>query len=103
MYDSKGNFFHYSYQTGPNSVRPDDFQMPNYQQFILTPNAISTNTIVTECYHCKCTPSNDEWRHIWRMKQISTIILNCKSPAVHSTIPSSLFVNVINNRYNKEV
>ena len=38
MYDSKGNFFHYSYQTGPNSVRPDDFQMPNYQQFILTPN-----------------------------------------------------------------
>ena len=38
MYDSKGNFFHYSYQTGPNSLRPDDFQMPNYQQFILTPN-----------------------------------------------------------------
>ena len=38
MFDSKGNFFHYSYQTGPNSVRPDDFQMPNYQQFILTPN-----------------------------------------------------------------
>ena len=34
MVDKKGNFFHYSWQTGPNSVMPSNYQMPNYQQFI---------------------------------------------------------------------
>ena len=39
MVDKKGNFFHYSWQTGANSVRPSDYRMPNYQQFIKRANA----------------------------------------------------------------
>ena len=34
MVDALGNFFHYSWQTGPNSQMPANYQMPNYQQFI---------------------------------------------------------------------
>ena len=39
MVDKKGNFFHYSWQTGANSVKPSDYRMPNYQQFIKKANA----------------------------------------------------------------
>ena len=39
MVDKKGNFFHYSWQTGANSVKPSDYRMPNYQQFIKKTNA----------------------------------------------------------------
>ena len=34
MFNKLGNFFHYDYQTGPNSVRPDGYVIPNYEQFI---------------------------------------------------------------------
>ena len=34
MFNKLGNFFHYDYQTGPNSVRPEGYVMPNYEQFI---------------------------------------------------------------------
>jgi len=39
MVDKKGNFFHYSWQTGANSVKPSDYRIPNYQQFIKKANA----------------------------------------------------------------
>ena len=38
MFDKKGNFAHYWWQTGPNSVMPSDYVAPNYQQFIKTGN-----------------------------------------------------------------
>ena len=43
MFDKKGNFAHYYYETGPNSVRPSNYVDPNYQQFIKQQN----NTPVT--------------------------------------------------------
>ena len=39
MVDKKGNFFHYNWQTGPNSVMPANYKMPNYQQFIQKNNS----------------------------------------------------------------
>ena len=42
MVDKKGNFFHYSWQTGPNSQMPANYQMPNYQQFIKRGNVSGT-------------------------------------------------------------
>ena len=42
MVDKKGNFFHYSWQTGANSVMPANYQMPNYQQFIKKENVSGT-------------------------------------------------------------
>ena len=127
MFDSKGNFFHYSYQTGPNSVRPDDFRMPNYQQFILTPNQ-STGV------HGSFMPSNPNFRNYrgagnnegfetssLQSSSTATNIASIDLPiqsigdiggggesrgeasagetSVHSTTPSSLFVNVIANRH----
>ena len=38
MFDKLGNFAHYSWQTGPNSVRPSNYVDPNYQQFIKQQN-----------------------------------------------------------------
>ena len=38
MVDALGNFFHYSWQTGPNSQMPSNYKMPNYQQFIKRAN-----------------------------------------------------------------
>ena len=38
MFDKLGNFAHYSWQKGPNSVMPSDYVAPNYQQFIKTGN-----------------------------------------------------------------
>lgn len=38
MVDKKGNFFHYSWQTGPNSQMPSNYRAPNYQQFIESQN-----------------------------------------------------------------
>ena len=34
MVDTKGNFAHYWWQTGPNSRMPSDFTLPDYQRFI---------------------------------------------------------------------
>ncbi len=34
MFDSKGNFYHYFWQGGDGRVKPEDWQMPNYQKFI---------------------------------------------------------------------
>ena len=42
MVDALGNFFHYSWQTGPNSQMPANYQMPNYQQFIKKGNVSGT-------------------------------------------------------------
>ena len=39
MFDKKGNFAHYYYETGPNSVRPSNYVDPNYQQFIKQQNS----------------------------------------------------------------
>jgi len=38
MVDKKGNFFHYSWQTGANSRMPSNWRAPNYQQFIQQEN-----------------------------------------------------------------
>lgn len=38
MFHKLGNFFHYDYQTGPNSLRPSNYQTPNYQKFINSSN-----------------------------------------------------------------
>jgi hypothetical protein len=38
MFHRLGNFFHYDYQTGPNSMRPSNYQTPNYQKFIKSSN-----------------------------------------------------------------
>ena len=34
MFHERGNFFHYNWQTGRNSVMPDNFVKPNFQKFI---------------------------------------------------------------------
>ena len=34
MFSDKGNFFHYFWQTGDGRKKPEDWVMPNYQQFI---------------------------------------------------------------------
>ena len=34
MFHKLGNFFHYDWQTGTNSVMPDNFVKPNFQKFI---------------------------------------------------------------------
>jgi len=44
MFDKKGNFAHYSWQKGPNSVRPSNYVDPNYQQFIQKQNNLSPVT-----------------------------------------------------------
>ena len=126
MYDSKGNFFHYSYQTGPNSVRPDDFQMPNYQQFILTPNR-PTGTGIQGTF----MPSNPDFKGVGANQGFETSSLQSSStaniasinlppqiidggtsggqqrgqaraegpPSVHSTTNPTMFGNVIANRF----
>ena len=126
MYDSKGNFFHYSYQTGPNSVRPDDFQMPNYQQFILTPNR-PVGTGIQGAF----MPSRPNFRGVGANEGFETSSLQSSStaniasinlppqiidggtsggqqrgqaraegpPSVHSTTNPTMFGNVIANRF----
>ena len=126
MYDSKGNFFHYSYQTGPNSVRPDDFQMPNYQQFILTPNRPAGTSI-----QGTFMPSRSNFRGVGANEGFETSSLQSSStaniasinlppqiidggtsggqqrgqaraegpPSVHSTTNPAMFGNVITNRF----
>ena len=125
MYDSKGNFFHYSYQTGPNSVRPDDFQMPNYQQFILTPNkpdptgpqsSLSPNpnfrpVVLNESYETASLQSSST-ANIASINLPPQIIDGGTSggqqrgqaraegpPSVHSTTNPAMFGNVITNRF----
>ena len=125
MYDSKGNFFHYSYQTGPNSVRPDDFQMPNYQQFILTPNkpdptgpqsSLSPNpnfrpVVLNESYETASLQSSST-ANIASINLPPQIIEGGTSggeqrgqaraegpPSVHSTTNPTMFGNVITNRF----
>ena len=125
MYDSKGNFFHYSYQTGPNSVRPDDFQMPNYQQFILTPNkpdptgpqsSLSPNpnfrpVVLNESYETASLQSSST-ANIASINLPPQIIDGGTSggqqrgqaraegpPSVHSTTNPTMFGNVIVNRH----
>jgi hypothetical protein len=125
MYDSKGNFFHYSYQTGPNSVRPDDFQMPNYQQFILTPNkpdptgpqsSLSPNlnfrpVVLNESYETASLQSSST-ANIASINLPPQIIDGGTSggqqrgqaraegpPSVHSTTNNTMFGNVIANRF----
>ena len=44
MFDTKGNFAHYSWQTGPNSVRPSSYVDPNYGMFIKQQNNLSPVT-----------------------------------------------------------
>ena len=34
MFSDKGNFFHYFWQTGDGRTKPEDWVMPNYQQFL---------------------------------------------------------------------
>ena len=34
MFSDKGNFFHHWWQSGDGRVKPEDWVMPNYQQFI---------------------------------------------------------------------
>ena len=126
MYDSKGNFFHYSYQTGPNSVRPDDFQMPNYQQFILTPNkpdptgpqsSLSPNpnfrpVVLNESYETASLQSSSTANNIASINLPPQIIDGGTSggqqrgqaraegpPSVHSTTNPAMFGNVITNRF----
>jgi len=36
--DKKGNFFHYSWQKGPNSVAPAGWSQPNWNRFIVESN-----------------------------------------------------------------
>jgi len=38
MFDKKGNYAHYYFQTGPNSVVPDNFVMPDFMRFIKRKN-----------------------------------------------------------------
>ena len=42
MFDKKGNFAHYYYETGPNSVRPSDYVAPDFSRFIKRDNTSST-------------------------------------------------------------
>ena len=44
MFDTKGNFAHYSWQKGPNSVRPSNYVDPNYGMFIKKQNNLSPVT-----------------------------------------------------------
>ena len=39
MFSPKGNFYHYNYETGPGSLRPSDYEMPDFSQF--TPQKVS--------------------------------------------------------------
>lgn len=34
MFDSKGNYYHYGYQTGPNSKPPPGWSQPNWKRFV---------------------------------------------------------------------
>ncbi len=43
MFDKKGNYGHYWWQKGPNSIMPSDYVMPNYQQFIKRKNNETPN------------------------------------------------------------
>lgn len=39
MFSPRGNFYHYNYETGPGSLRPSDYEMPDFSQF--TPKKVS--------------------------------------------------------------
>lgn len=39
MFSPRGNFYHYNYETGPGSLRPSDYEMPDFSQF--TPQKVS--------------------------------------------------------------
>tara|TARA_Y100000589_G_scaffold167322_1_gene159252 strand:- start:29365 stop:30897 length:1533 start_codon:yes stop_codon:yes gene_type:complete len=39
MFSPRGNFYHYYYETGPGSLRPSDYEMPDFSQF--TPQKVS--------------------------------------------------------------
>jgi len=44
MFDKKGNYSHYWWQKGPNSVMPSDYVVPNYQQFVQKENNAAPQT-----------------------------------------------------------
>ena len=43
MFDTAGNFAHYYYETGPNSVRPSDYVAPDFSRFIKSQNTPKTS------------------------------------------------------------
>ena len=47
MFDKKGNYSHYWWQKGPNSVMPSDYVVPNYQQFVQKENNAAPQTAPT--------------------------------------------------------
>jgi Cell Wall Hydrolase len=42
MVDTKGNYYHYSYQTSKNSVAPAGWSQPNWQKFVAQSNTTSS-------------------------------------------------------------
>ena len=43
MFDTAGNFAHFWYQKGPNSVRPSDYVTPDFGRFIKSQNTPKTS------------------------------------------------------------
>ena len=126
MFDIKGNFAHYYYQTGPNSVRPSDYVDPNYNQFILTPNkpdptgpqsSLSPNpnfrpVVLNESYETASLQSSSTANNIASINLPPQMMdggtsgdqqrgqANVASPpSVHSTSNNTMFGNVIANRF----
>lgn len=65
MFDKKGNYAHYSWQKGPNSVMPSNYVVPNFGQFIQKENNAAAQTNSTTPLSALMDPVEDKTDNIF--------------------------------------